>query len=171
MFDQEKVDDFMERAENTAKNFDSDTAFKIITTEIDSCEDKYLNEYVGGLNFIRNEKTLAWIELASPRIVNVSQSWGHLAASSHFSWVVADKWLSKGRPLSLIALDALIFCTTFGKRLNQSLWMRQINPTLVDKPTPEVVSKRLHEYLVLDNVPRTKFAVQRIIENIFTIHY
>jgi hypothetical protein len=101
------------------------------------------------------------------RIININRNWGHLAASSNFSWSKADKWLAKGRPLSLIALDALIFCTTIGERLNQSTWMRQIQPKLIDTPKPEIVAKRLQQYLSQDNVPRTKTAIQKIIENIF----
>src|SRR5437762_5399866 len=112
MNDQEKVDDFVFRCENLAKSLDKDEAFTIIAAEIDNCENKYLNEYIIALNFIRHEKVLDWIEKNIHRTTNIGSNWGHLAASSHFSWERADKWLTIGRPLSLTALDALIFCTT-----------------------------------------------------------
>jgi len=121
------------------------------------------------LNFIRYEKVLDWIELNSHRIINVTLNWGHLAASSQFNWAKADDWLSKGRPLSLIALDALMFCTTNGERLNQSPWMREIQPRLIDNPKPEIVARRLKEYLTIDKVPRTDAVVEQIIKNIFEI--
>jgi hypothetical protein len=167
MNDQEKVDDFVFRSENLAKSLDKDEAFTIIAAEIDNCENKYLNEYIAALNFIRHEKVLDWIEKNAHRITNVGTNWGHLAASSYFNWDRAKKWLTKGRPLSLIALDALIFCTTLGERLNQSPWMRQIQPKLSDSLKPEIVATKLQEYLVIDNVPRTKNAIEKIIENIF----
>ena len=101
-------------------------------------------------------------------MINASLSWGHLAASSHFTWDRVNKWIEKGRSLSLIALDALVFCTTVDERLDhQSSWMRQIQPKLTDNPRPEIVAARLKEYLKADSVPRTKNAVRKIIENIF----
>ena len=167
MYDQEKVNEFVSRSETLAKRLDKDEAFKIISAEVDRCDDKYLNDYITALNFTRNEKVLDWIEKNIHRTKNVGTNWGHLAASSHFTWQRADKWLTIGRPLSLIALDALRFCTTIGERLNQSQLMRQIQPKLLDNPKPETVAKRLQEYLDLDNVPRTRTAVKNIIENIF----
>lgn len=169
MYNLEKVDDFIQRSEEAIQNHGKDGAFHIISAEIEACEDKYLNEYITALNFIRSEKVLDWIEKNTHRIVNVGLSWGHLAASSHFTWDRATKWLEKGRPLSLIALDALVFGTTVGERLNQSPWMRQIQPRLTDNPRPEIVAARLQQYLVADSVPRTKDAVRKIIENIFDV--
>ncbi|MDF0720732.1 hypothetical protein P0M11_12045 [Kaistella sp. PBT33-4] len=167
MYNQEKVDDFIQRSEEVIQNHDKDGAFHIISAEIEACEDKYLNEYITALNFIRSEKVLDWIEKNTLRIIDVGLSWGHLAASSQFNWDRATKWLEKGRPLSLIALDALVFCTTIGERLNQSPWMRQIQPKLIDNPRPEIVAARLQRYLGADSVPRTKDAVRKIIENIY----
>jgi hypothetical protein len=90
-----------------------------------------------------------------------------LAASSYLSWNRAEKWLTNGRPLSLVALDGIMFCTTVGERINQSPWMRQIQPKLIDKPKPETVAKKLQEYLSTDNVERTRSVIQKIITNIF----
>ena len=167
MYDQDKINDFYLRAESNANTLDIDEAFKIITNELDNCEDRYLNDYIIVLNNIRTEKNLDWIENNVNRIKNISSNWGHIAALSYFNWTRADKWLSSGRPLSLIALDALIFCTTNGERLNQSLIMREVNPRLMDNPKLEIVANRLQEYLQVDNVPRTKASVHRIIDNVF----
>jgi hypothetical protein len=169
MNDQEKIDDFIFRAKNLAKGADKEKAFAIIAEEIDKCDDKYLNEYITGLNFIRNEKVLDWIEGNIHRTTNIGINWGHLAASSYLSWERAKEWLMYGRPLSLVALDAIVFCTTVGERLNQSPWMRQIQPKLNGDQKPELIAKRLQEYLLADNVPRTKAAIQVIIENIFDV--
>ncbi len=167
MYDQEKVDEFVLRSENLAKRVDKDEAFLIISQEIDSCEDRYLSECITALNFIRNDKVLDWIEKNIHRTTNVGLNWGHLAASSNLSWDRANEWLRSGRPLSLVALDGIMFCTTIGERLNQSLWMRQIQPKLIDNPKVEVIANRLQEYLLKDNAHRTRSAINKIIDNIF----
>ena len=167
MYDQEKVDEFISRSEDLAKSVDKNEAFIIISKEIDNCEDRYLNEYITALNFIRYDKVLDYIENNIHRTTNIGLNWGHLAASSYLSWDRANKWLTSGRPLSLVALDGIMFCTTVGERLNQSLWMQQIQPKLIDNPKPEIIASRLQEYLLTDNVHRTKSSVNKIIDNIF----
>ncbi len=167
MYDQEKVDEFINHAENIAHTFDKATALSMIKEKIESCEERYLNEFISALNFVRDESNLDWIEQNTHRIHNVSLSWGHLAAVSYFNWNRAEKWLLKGRPLSLVAIDALVFCTTNGERLNQSLMMRELNPRLADNPNSAVVATSLQKYLLSDNVPRTKMWVNRIINNLF----
>ena len=82
---------------------------------------------------------------------------------------LGSKWLTSGRPLSLVALDAIMFCTTVGERLNQSLWMRQIQPKLMDNPNPEIVVVKLQEQLQIDNTHRTKTTINKIIENLFDV--
>ena len=167
MYDKEKVDEFVSRSEDLAKIVDKDEAFIIISKEVDNCDDRYLNEYITALNFIRNDKVLDWIESNIHRTTNIGLNWGHLAASSYLSWSRAEKWLATGRPLSLVALDGIMFCTTVGERLNQSLWMRQIQPKLLDNPKPEIVAARLQKHLQTDTAHRTKTTINRIIENLF----
>lgn len=154
-------------AEPIAKCLEFDEAFEILTKEIESGDDKFLSENVSALLYFQSDKTLDWIEKVNDRIKNISSNWGQLVASSQFSWERANKWLTMGRPLSIIALDSLIYCTTIGERLNQSLWLRQLNPRLIDNTKPEIIAKRLQEYLHVDSVPRTKNAIELIIENIF----
>jgi hypothetical protein len=154
-------------AEPIVKCLDFEEAYEILTKELESGDDKFLSENASALLYFQSDKTLYWIEKISNRIKNISSDWGQLAASSQFSWEMANKWLTIGRPLSLVALDALIFCTTTGERLNQSLWMRELNPRLVNSPNSEIIVNRLREYLSRDSVPRTKNSVNRIIENVF----
>ncbi len=169
MYDRENIEDFQIRMEEVTKKFECRDAFVIITAELEKCEDKYLTEFMGPLNFLRYESTLDWIEKNAQRNENITEAWGHLAASSNFTWERAKKWLNLGRPWSLIALDAIKFCTTTGERLNQSLWMREINPKLMDNPKLDTVANGLQEYLKKDSVPRTKNTVEVIIDNIFGI--
>jgi hypothetical protein len=154
-------------AEAIAKCLDLEEAFEILTKELESKDNKFLSENVSALLYFQNDKTLDWIEKVCERIKNISSNWGQLAASSKFTWDRADKWLTIGRPLSLVALDSLIYCTTIGERLNQSLWLRQLNPRLIDNPRPEIIANRLRVYLLFDGVPRTKNAVETIIDNVF----
>lgn len=156
-------------AEPIAKCLLFEEAFATITKELESGDDKFLSENVSALLYFQSDKTLDWIEKVSHRIKNISSNWGQLAASSQLTWEKANKWLTIGRPLSLIALDGLIYCTTVGERLNQSLWLRELNPRLMGNPRPEIIANRLRNYLAVDSVPRTKNAVEVIIENIFEI--
>lgn len=167
MYDREKIEDFQVRMGEIAEKTEKVEAFNIITSELEKCEDKYLSEFMAPLNFLKYEPTLDWIERNAQRNDNITLAWGHLAASSNFTWKRAKKWLDLGRPWSLIALDAVIFCTTTGERLNQSPWMRELNPKLMDDPKLDKVAKELQEYLKMDSVPRTKNAVGVIINNIF----
>lgn len=154
-------------AEPIVKCLNFDEAFIILTRELEKGDDKFLSENVSALLYFQNGKILDWIEKVSERIKNVSLSWGQLAASSQFTWDRADQWLTIGRPLSLVALDSLIYCTSKGERLNQSLWIRQLNPRIIENPRPEIIADRIRDYLIFDSVPRTKSAVKTIIDNLF----
>lgn len=168
MNDQEKsIVDFHLRSEAIARRLPANEAFRIISTEINQCEDRFLNEYILALNYVRTDNTLDWIENNAHRIKSVGLNWGHLAAVSFFSWERAERWLSLGRPLSLIGLDALIFCTTNGERKNQSPLLQKLKPRLTDNPKSDVISNRLQNYLLTDSVPRTKDSVAKIINNLF----
>lgn len=144
-----------------------DEGFKTVTNEIENSADKSFLDNASTLLYFKNKKTLHWIEENKTRIKNVSTSWGTLAAASEFDWDTAIKWLDSQRPLSLIALDALYFCTTTGDRTNQALWLIENPPTLHNAPKIDIVANRLREYLTIDNVPRTKTTVHAIINNLF----
>jgi len=146
-------------AEAVSNCLEFEEAFDYLTIEIERLNDKFLS----------NNRILNWIEKMAPRIVNVTLRWGHLAASSKFNWEKAVKWLNTKRPLSLISLDAIQYCTTKGKRLNQSLWMRKLDPKLIGSPNLDVIKKTLSEYLEIDNVPRTRNTINQIIKNISDI--
>ncbi len=169
MYDREKIENFQVRMEEIIEKLDKKEAFELITSELNECEDEYLTELMAPLNFLEYESVLDWIEQNANRTENITQDWGHLSASSNFSWKRAEKWLEMGRPLSLIALDATMFCTTKGERLNKSLWMRELNPKLTDNPKLDRIANGLKDYLKKDSVPRTKNVVNRIINDIFEI--
>ena len=146
-----------------------DEAFALLDAEIEACKDKDLAQNISALLYLQNAKTLDWIERHINRVKNVSDNWGGLAAASQFSWQRAEKWLAMGRPLSLIALDAVMFCTTpKGQRQNQSFWLQQHPPSLANSPESEVIIRTLKNYLAIDSVPRTRDTVKKITRNLST---
>ena len=167
MYNYEKVDKFIQFAQEISESKSKEETFQILTNEIEKVDEIYLNEYINALNYIQYEKVLNWIEENKSKIKNISLSWGQVAASSHFDWNYAKKWISQGRPLSLIALDALEFCTTKNNRENQSLWIRELNPKLKNSVNLEIIAQELNEYAKKDNKPRVRNKVKKIIENIY----
>ncbi len=153
-------------AELIANCLEFEEGFEIVRTEIEKSDDKSFNDNVSALLYFRSEKTLDWIETQTGRIKNVTSSWGQLVASSQFSWKKCEKWLRTGRPLSLVALDALYLCTT-NNYAGQSIWLRKIKPKLTDNATSETIASELQNYLKSDSVPRTKNAVGSITYNLF----
>lgn len=101
--------------------------------------------------------TLDWIEhlVTSP----VTGNWGRLATVSSFSWQRARAWLAYGRPLSLVALDALVYIAAPPSHRVEK-WLV---PPAANWPTDEVVSI-LTAHRAADSVPRVKNAVDCIIE-------
>jgi hypothetical protein len=154
-------------AEAIAKCLNFNEAFDLLTKEIEKEDEKYLSDNISALLYFQNERTLDWIEKISNRIKNISSNWGTLTAASNFTWERAEKWLTIGRPLSLISLDALVFCTSKGDRQNQAFWLQKHPPKLIDNERPEIIATKLKEYLKIDSVSRTKKAVNKIINNIF----
>jgi hypothetical protein len=103
------------------------------------------------LRWFETQLNLDWIEenAHSP----VDSSWGLLAASSRFDWERAKKWLSSGRPLSLVALDALDWCVCSGRKA-----------PLVNPPSSKEFISILEDYLNKDNVRRVRERVYKLLE-------
>ncbi|MNK36075.1 hypothetical protein D3C87_546160 [compost metagenome] len=167
MFDYETTESFLLRAEEISNSNTKQDAFEIITNELLIIENKYLNECLNGLTFLQYENCLEWIEENISRTENITLSWGHLAGISKFNWKIAEKWIDSGRPLSLVSLDAINFCTTKGERLNQSPMMRKINPKIIENPNLEIIAKKITEYQLKDNSPRVKRVVKSILKSLF----
>ncbi|PTS81712.1 hypothetical protein DBR21_18665 [Caulobacter sp. HMWF009] len=104
-------------------------------------------------------QVLDWIErtVRSP----VSDRWGYLAARSSLTWAVAARWLSAGRPTSLVALDALlnVYCAHPSVR-------HPIPAELPDQPGTPLILQTLHDAALVDPVPRVEKAVAAIVRSI-----
>lgn len=104
-------------------------------------------------------QVLDWIErtVSSP----VSDRWGYLAARSGLTWEVASRWLTAGRPISLVALDALmnVYCPHPSVR-------PPIPAKLPDQPATPLILKSLRDTSLRDPVPRVEKAVAAIMRRL-----
>jgi len=106
-------------------------------------------ESFSALAHFRSPRALQWIEAnaAEPTV----EAWGRLAAASAFSWPKAEEWLQAGRPLSLIAIDALLAITN-----PQTLFLREHRPVL-GSPASDLHTRTVLEAVAAtDPVPRVK---------------
>jgi len=101
------------------------------------------------LGWFENRLVLKWIEqnVVSP----IDVSWGSLAARSQFDWEHVIKWLTLGRPISLVALDALGFCLTTPRAPDGHQYKPLINPPLQD-----IFNDVLENYRNLDQAVRVR---------------
>jgi|694.fasta_scaffold55849_5 hypothetical protein len=164
-----KNKDVMIFAEALAKCLPFDEGFNEVTHQIELEENKDLPRKIMALVYFERTESLDWIEKVRSRIGNISDTWGTLAAASKMDWSRTKRWLNDGRPLSLIALDSLYYCTTTGNRLNQSLWLREHRPKLLNADRPEIIATTINDYLKKDSVPRVKNVVGAIIHNLFEV--
>lgn len=110
------------------------------------------------LAHFRSPKVVDWIEgvATSP----VSERWGLLAARSGLSWATASRWLLKGRPMSLVAMDAM------GILMREERGVRQYMLGMMnDAPPNDLILAHLREYALRDPVPRVTRIVERIAAN------
>ncbi|MCL2120361.1 MAG: hypothetical protein FWH27_18260 [Planctomycetaceae bacterium] len=159
-------DSILTYAELISNCFEFEEAFEVIKNELEKSGDKTFNDDILALLYLKNEKSLDWLETQTERMKTVmwNSSFGQLAACSQFSWRRCEKWLRMGRPLSLIALDALCLCTT-KYHTGLFFWSRKQKPTLTDHVEPETMANRLRDYLKIDGVPRTQKIVEIIMNN------
>lgn len=110
------------------------------------------------MSFFKNPKMLDWIEsnIQSP----VTSNWGNLASSSGIAWERVKRWLLSGRPMSLVALDALIGVakTAEGGRLH-------LHEPVKGLPSAEEVEKCLRDYEQTDSAPCVQNSIDYIVEN------
>jgi hypothetical protein len=128
-----------------------------------------LRAYTGGelrahkdaLLWFRSSAVLDWIEVHAPR-TNVTNDWGQLAALSDLSWTRVDTWLSRGRPCSLIALDAL---TLFIPTPGQALIVKRLKPGLKECPDRLTLTRALEACMAADSTPRVCGICRYLIEH------
>ncbi len=128
--------------------------------QIDSTSTVY-QKMLGFMHF-ESRLTLQWIVENIHKTVNINSAWGQIAAVSEFDWPTARTWIESGRPLSLVALDALVHCARIPYR--SQAW-RLPTEKLLRPDSIANMDAVLNAYLTRDGVPRVKNAVAFISSN------
>ncbi len=114
-----------------------------------------LSDRISVLSCFKDESALDAIEtlIRSP----VVTSWGRTAAACGLSWSRTLRWLEHGRPLSLVALDALVATVDYDTPL-----LREREPHLIGPVDHETFRQALSRYAIKDSEPRTKKTVEKL---------
>ncbi|MEW6743109.1 MAG: hypothetical protein AB1486_10150 [Planctomycetota bacterium] len=99
-------------------------AYQRLSGALEGMNERERSVWKGILGWLAPPRALDWIEAHASGSIDIS--WGNLASLSGFDWPRAKKWLASGRPLGLIALDALALCLQRGS-----------GPPLSGKPYPK----------------------------------
>jgi hypothetical protein len=104
---------------------------------------------MASLSYFRSPDALSWIEenVFEP----IAESWGCLAAASKTDWPRVEAWLDRGRPLSSVAIDALLAIARPRTPL-----LQERKPTLATPPDPYKLRDGLMTYRERDPVPRVQ---------------
>ena len=110
------------------------------------------------LSYFQSANALNWIErnIAEP----ITDAWGYLAAASCLDWPRVENWLRSGRPLSLVALDALIAILR-----PRSVLLKSIKPKLLSSPDIGLFNQELTAYAERDPVPRVQQRVGMLLRD------
>jgi len=105
------------------------------------------------LSYFHSTEVLDWMEqnIFEP----ITESWGYLAAASKIDWARIESWFTSGRPLSLVAIDALLAIAN-----PQTPFLRAYKPRLTHPPKPEQFKKVVTDYAMKDRVPRVQQRIE-----------
>lgn len=133
-------------------------AFERATTAIEALPQTDRRCAMSALHYFRSPLTLDWIEKHAGE--PITEAWGYLAAASGFSWSRAKSWLEHGRPLSLIAIDALLAIAK-----PQTPNLRSLQPLLHEAPSAAHLGVELQRYAERDNVPRVRQRIDSLLKH------
>jgi hypothetical protein len=139
--------------------FASSGGFSLVTNKLSTMPKRDAVIFEAALIGFRSDRTLDWIEAS--HFAPVVESWGRLAALSQFDWPRAVKWLRQGRPLSLVALDALKFCWHYN-----TIPLKEERPKLLYPSMKTEMIKELQSYAIRDDKPRPVKSVLSAIEHL-----
>ena len=131
-------------------------AFERATAAVEALQQKERRNAMLALGHFQSPATLDWIEKHASE--PVTDGWGYLAAASGFSWTRATNWLQRGRPHSLVAIDALLAIAN-----PRTLDLRSIQPVLLEAPSASKLQTELQQYVELDGAPRVRQRVDAIL--------
>lgn len=153
-------------AEMLARCLPADEGINYCVRVLDNIElPRLLDEKLWSLHPFHSPRTLDWIEANVHRMGSLSSSWGAVAAASRIDWTRISKWLAAGRPLSLIALDALCDCSKGASTPYVGEWLRSNQQKLYEPAPVDQMNEVIQSYLAIDNVPRTRRQIGFILSN------
>lgn len=137
-------------AEAAARCLPQPEGLRLTFDALDAHSGPELRQRMDALSFFRSPAVLDWIEMHAPS-TNVTGDWGRIAALSDLPWSRVDDWLARGRPLSLVGLDAL---TEFIPSAGQAPLVKKLKPKLKGCPDRLVMTRALQAYMTADTAPR-----------------
>lgn len=155
-------DVFFSWAEAAAKCLPEPEGLQKTMDALKAFEGRDLRKRKDALLWFRSPEVLDWIEINAPR-VNVTEDWGRLAALSDLSWSRVELWLSRGRPFSLIALDAL---REFIPWPGQAAIVKRLEPRLKECPNRLALTRALQACMAADTAPRVSRMCSYLTEHI-----
>ncbi len=144
--------------EATAYCLPPEEGLDLVFQELEKVPPKDRSHACTALAWFRSEQSLGWIE--SHIDYPITDDWGRLAAVSHVSWNTIVRWLDHGRPLSLVAIDALYFCTELDTAM-----LKSFAPKLVERDSIKNMTAMLNQYANKDPAPRVERRIGVIVNN------
>lgn len=133
----------------------SDEGLQLVAAAVHARESE-LPQIVACLAWFHSEAALdVFSKLVRPPL---TRQWGETAACIGLRWSVVSAWLDRGRPWSLIALDALKACVDDSPRL------RRMQPLLLEPPPASELTTTLSTYAKRDKAPRVRLAVDALVK-------
>lgn len=131
-------------------------AFQLVETALRAVPPGEQPDQVACLSWFPGPNTLALLEslVVSP----VRDGWGRAAACCGLDWARVCAWFAAGRPLSLVAFDALRACVR-----HDTLILRELRPRLRRPPEAGALVAVLVHQRAIDPSPRVKQAVDRLL--------
>lgn len=132
--------------------------FQRVTAALAALEPSKRRDSMNCLGYFESHSGLDWIE--ENFFEPATESWGYLAASCRPSWARITKWLARGRPLSLVAIDTLRAITRI-----PTPFLKKRSIQLLDMPTKAEMERVLLDYINQDPVPRVEQRVKGLLLN------
>ena len=132
--------------------------FERVKSALGGLEGREKRDLMLCLGSFHSQEALKWIEqnVFEP----ITESWGYLAAASNIDWPRTERWVESGRPLSLVAIDALAAIVR-----PMSPFLRQYGPSLGAPPTVSRLKEVLAAYRERDPVPRVQKRIDALLAN------
>jgi hypothetical protein len=139
----------------TAACMPIDQGFQLASNLVEELDGRERRHAMVALSYFQSPRALQWIErhAAEP----TTEDWGNLAAASCLSWSEVLSWLTRGRPFSLIAIDALRAIADPKTPL-----LRAMSPALLTPPTADDFMRAIAAYEVQDPVPRVRQRIETL---------